>query len=218
MQARRSISDPSGGVQFERTGRVPRRLWVGFIAGCAPAAFVLANAAASRRYLPAILTLGVVLLALAAALLRPAWMYVRVVGPELRIRRGFYTRDLRVEAVTRIQLFKLAYPGLRSHPGLIGVVVDPDGRASGRLVLIRWTDQDLAGLSRVVGAPFSSEPSAAPVIDPASLNRAWQNVLGATAPWYGYFAMVLAYGAILCFAALVIWATLANSPSITAPR
>jgi hypothetical protein len=218
MQAKCSISDSADGVQFERTGRVPRRLWLGFIAGCAPVAFVLANAAEARNYLPAILTLGGVVLAIGIALLRPVWMYVRVIGPELRIRRGFYRRNIPVEAVTRIQLFKLAYPGLRSRPGLIGVVVDPNGRASGRLVLIGWADQDLAGLSRAVGAPYSSEPSAAPIIDPASLNSAWQNVLGATAPWYGYVVMVLAYGAILCFAALVTWATLANSPSITAPR
>jgi hypothetical protein len=205
-------------TRFERTGKVPRKAWLAFVAGCAPVAFVFANAATSQNFLPAFLALGMLLVGVALALLRPVFMYVRVTEGNLIVRRGFYSRQIPITSIGGIHLFKLAYPGLRSHPGPMGVVVDRGGLARARVVFIGWTPDELAGLAASLEAPVIGNLVTAPTVGPVEVNAQWQGILGRIGPVYGYVVLAVTYLIMALWLAVVAWAVIANSPGINAPR
>jgi hypothetical protein len=218
MQSQPIVNHRGQTPKFERSGKLPRKAWLAFVPGCAPIVFVFANAVRSQNFVPAFLAVGVVLLGVAVATLRPVFMYVRVTEGALMVRRGFYSRQIEITSIGSIQLFKVAYPGLRSRPGLMGVVVDREGMARARMVLIGWTAEQLARLGESLGVPVVGTLATAPTAGPGKLNADWQGILGRIAPVYGYVALAITYLVIAGWVAVVAWAVIANGPGINAPR
>jgi hypothetical protein len=205
-------------LKFERSAKLPRKAWFAFVAGCAPIVFVFANAATSQNFVPAFLAVGIVLLTVPLGMLLPVFIYVRVAEGVLIVRRGFYSRRIQSTSIGSIQLFKVAYPGLRSRPGLMGVVVDREGMARARMVLIGWTAEQLVRLGESLGVPVIGTVDTAPTVGPVKLNADWQGVLGRIAPVYGYVALAITYMVIAIWIAVAAWAVIANGPGINAPR
>jgi hypothetical protein len=205
-------------LRFERTGRTPRNVWAGFVAGCAPLAFVVATSITRHNPLPAFIAIAILGAAVGFGVFRPRFVYVRISDTSIHIRRGFYERSIATNVIAAIHLYQVAYPGLRGRPALIGIPATADGKPCARMVFIDWSDQEMAGLSLALGAPYVGSRRDAPVVGPSEVNEQWQGILGSIAPVYGYLALTLTYGSILTLVGVAAWAVIAGSPSINAPR
>ncbi len=196
VSCRRRVS--SQGVLFERRGRVAGPHLAGSGISIAAVAYAVLRTLHEHAVLAVVILGGWAALCALVVLNLPRLVYLIVDSETVRQRRYLLKRSWSRNAVGGLVRADLEYPGAKGHAVPVAVLTDHTGGGLGVVLLINWTEDEVAGLERAVGVP-ASDNGGTP-ITPDYLNTHLPGAMTGLAPYAAYIQQV----AVLAFIVVII--------------